>query len=78
VNYDLLGSERGNKAFRRWLYPVRPIVKGEAFTGENVGSIRPANGLALKFPPALIGHLAARDIQFGEPISWSMVTQISL
>jgi pseudaminic acid synthase len=47
---------------------VKDIARGEAFTNENVRSIRPAYGVAPKHLDALLGHAAQRDIKFGEPI----------
>ncbi len=73
VNYDLLGSERGNVQFRRSLYVVAPVKAGEALTRANVRSVRPGNGL----PPAdldkVLGRVATRDLAFGEPLDWEMV-----
>ncbi len=73
VNYDLLGSERGNRVFRRSLYAVRPIAKGEAFTRDNLRSIRPGFGLPPKHLDSIIGRRAKRDIGFGEALSWECV-----
>lgn len=73
VNYDLLGSERGSKLFRRSLYAVRGIAKGDKLTPECVRSIRPGCGLAPKFLPKVLGRRAVRDIAYGEPISWAMI-----
>ena len=73
VNYDLLGSERGNVQFRRSLYVVAPVKAGEVLTRANVRSVRPGNGL----PPAdldkVLGRAATRDLTFGEPLDWGMV-----
>lgn len=68
ATYELTEGERRNLTGRRSLYAVKPIAKGEAFTSENVRSIRPAYGLAPKHLDELLGRLAPRDIEFGEPI----------
>ncbi len=73
VNYDLLGSERGNKIFRRSLYAVRTIDKGETFTCDNVRSIRPGFGLPPKLLSEVLGRAAAREIAFGEPLTRDMI-----
>lgn len=73
VNYDLLGSEKGNRVFRRSLYVVRPVGKGEVFTRENLRSIRPGFGLPPKNLQAVLGRRATRDLAFGEPLSWDCV-----
>lgn len=72
VNYDLLGSERGSRVFRRSLYAVRPIARGEMLSRDNVRSIRPGYGLPPKHLPNVIGRLAKRNIAYGEALGWDM------
>jgi N-acetylneuraminate synthase len=74
VRYDVVGSERDNKVFRRSLYAVRAIAKGETLTRDNVRSIRPGLGLAPKRMPEILGRAAARDIAYGAPLTWDMMT----
>ncbi|MDP1738131.1 MAG: pseudaminic acid synthase [Caulobacter sp.] len=73
AHYDVLGSEKANRQFRRSLYVTAPVKAGEALTKANVRSVRPGNGL----PPAelenVLGRTASRDLAFGEPLDWSMV-----
>jgi N-acetylneuraminate synthase len=73
VTYDIEGSEKANIVFRRSLYAVRPIAKGEAFTTANVRSIRPGFGLAPKHLPRVLGRRATRDVAYGEPIAEDML-----
>ncbi|MDR5831972.1 pseudaminic acid synthase [Caballeronia sp. LP006] len=69
VDYGVKESEKGNKVFRRSLYAVKPIRKGELFTGDNVKSIRPGFGLAPKHLDALLGRASPFDFAPGEPIT---------
>jgi pseudaminic acid synthase len=71
--HERAASERGNVAFRRSLYAVRDIAAGEAFTAENVRSIRPGFGLAPKLLPDILGRCAARDISRGTPLSQDLI-----
>ncbi|PWW11543.1 pseudaminic acid synthase [Mangrovibacter plantisponsor] len=73
VNYAKKESEKGNVKFRRSLYVVSDIKKGEKFTPENVRSIRPGNGLAPKYYDDIIGKTAREDIKFGTPMSFGLV-----
>lgn len=66
-------SEAGVLKHRRSLYVVAPVKSGELLTHANVRSIRPANGLSPKHLDAVLGRRAARDLDFGEPLDWSMV-----
>lgn len=68
VTYERTEKEEKGLPGRRSLYAVKDIARGEAFTNENVRSIRPAYGVAPKHLDALLGHAAQRDIKFGEPI----------
>lgn len=58
---------------RRSLYVVAPIARGQAFTPQNVRSIRPGLGIKPKHLDAVLGRHAARDITFGEPLDPSMI-----
>ncbi|MGU7811284.1 pseudaminic acid synthase [Burkholderia sp. AW49-1] len=68
VNYERKESEKGNVQFRRSLYAVRPIRKGDIITHEHVRSIRPGLGLAPKYLDAILGLPARVDVGVGEPI----------
>jgi len=65
VNYERTESEKGNAQFRRSLYVVSDIAEGEAFTMENLKSIRPGFGMAPKLLNEIIGKLAAKDLKKG-------------
>jgi pseudaminic acid synthase len=73
INYDLLGSERGNVQFRRSLYVTAPVKAGEVLSRANLRSVRPGNGLAPAELAKVLGRPAARDIERGEPLAWDMV-----
>ena len=73
VSYEREPSEQENLVFRRSLYAVADILKGETFTEANVRSIRPGYGLAPKHLPGILGKRAAQEIPRGTPISLAMV-----
>jgi N-acetylneuraminate synthase len=66
-------SEARSRVFRRSLFVVNDVKKGEAFTVETVRSIRPARGLHPRHLPEIVGRLAACDIAKGTPLSWDLV-----
>lgn len=65
--------EANSLRFRRSLFVVEDIAKGELFTVKNVRSIRPSNGLHPRHLEAVIGKRAACDVERGTPLSWSLV-----
>ena len=75
VSYQLGEKEAKNKQFRRSLWVIKPIKKGEKFTKENIGSFRPASGLAPKLLPEILGEKAKQDIDFATPLSDDLIEQ---
>lgn len=73
AHYDLKGSERANLAFRRSLYVVADVAAGQTIGREHVRSIRPGYGLPPAELHAVLGRIAARDLQRGEALSWDMI-----
>ena len=66
-------AEEGNMVFRRSLYAVRDVAKGECFTAQNVRSIRPGFGLSPRYLDIVLGKRAACDIARGTPLSWALL-----
>lgn len=62
-------SEVSGRHFRRSLYVVKDVAKGDALTQENVRSIRPGLGLAPKHLNQVVGLTAARTMPRGTPLS---------
>ncbi|MDH0344020.1 pseudaminic acid synthase [Chromobacterium haemolyticum] len=69
VNYGRKSSEIGNVKFRRSLYFVKDLKKGDVITPDSVRSVRPGYGLAPKYMESLIGKVMTRDVAFGMPVS---------
>lgn len=72
-DYTLTEKEKASTVFRRSLFAVKDIKKGEEITPANVRSIRPSNGLSPICYKEVIGKKAAEDITFGEPILWEKI-----
>ena len=73
VQYGPTSHEMRTKPFRRSLFVLDDVKKGEPFTSANVRSIRPANGLHPRHLPDVLGRRAAHDIEKGTPFDWEMV-----
>ena len=66
-------KESENIVFRKSLFVVKDVKKGEVFTEDNIRSIRPGHGLESKYYHSIIGKKSVVDVEFGEPLNWSMV-----
>jgi N-acetylneuraminate synthase len=73
VRYDVGETERPSRVFRRSLFVVKAIQKGESLTAENVRSIRPGNGLHPRHLPEVLGRRALRTLEPGTPLEWSLI-----
>ncbi|MBV9157462.1 MAG: pseudaminic acid synthase [Acidobacteriaceae bacterium] len=73
VHYGLSSGELRSRAFRRSLFVVEDVKQGDAFTPENVRSIRPANGLPPKHLKQVLGRRAGVDIKRGTPLEWELL-----
>jgi len=72
VDYGRKSSEQSNVKFRRSLYFVKDIKKGEAITTKHIRSIRPGYGLAPKYINLLVGKIVNTNILYGTPTSWNL------
>lgn len=69
VSYGNKGDESKNLQFRRSLYVVKDIKKGEKFTPENIRSIRPGLGLKPRFYDEVMDGRSNTNIKKGTPFS---------
>jgi N-acetylneuraminate synthase len=74
AGYRVGAEEAKSRQFRRSLFVVRDVRAGEAFTAENVRSIRPADGLHPRHYAEVLGRPAARDIARGTPLCWELIS----
>jgi pseudaminic acid synthase len=68
VTYEMTEKKMKSRQFSRSLYAVRDISIGEAFTPENVRSIRPGWGANPANMRTLLGTNASRSFKYGDPI----------
>ncbi|MCD7737655.1 MAG: pseudaminic acid synthase [Lachnospiraceae bacterium] len=73
VKYGKTRQEESNIIFRRSVFCVKDISRGERLTPENIRIIRPGYGMAPKYYDAALGQVALRDIKKGEPIWLEMI-----
>jgi len=82
--YASLGQERfgptprenASRALRRSLRAVRSIAAGEELTEDAVRSVRPSGGLAPDELGEVLGRIADRDLERGDPITWDVLRAV--
>lgn len=73
ISYGVTEQEKTNYVFRRSIFCVKDIKKGELLTEENVRVIRPGYGLHPRHYCEILGQTALRDIKRGTPINFEMI-----
>ncbi|MEM7702476.1 MAG: pseudaminic acid synthase [Pseudomonadota bacterium] len=73
VTYGGTRAEDESRALRRSLYVARDMEAGEAFTPQNLRSIRPGFGLAPQHYDTFVGKRVNRALTMGTPVSWDMI-----
>ncbi len=73
VSYEVGQYEIENKQFRRSLWVIKPIKKGEILTKENIGRFRPESGLPIRCLKEVLNKRAKTDISFATPLSWDLI-----
>lgn len=75
VRYGVTAGEAKSRIFRRSLFVVRDMEENEAFTPENLRSIRPGEGLHPRYLAMVLGRRASQKIKNGTPLAWHHVTR---
>lgn len=73
VTYELTEKQKKSREDGRSLFVVKDMKEGEAFTEENVRSIRPAFGMHTMYYDEIIGKKARADIAKGTPLDWKYI-----
>lgn len=73
IHFGVSAKEVSSQVFRRSLFVVQDIKRGEPFTKHNVRSIRPGHGLHTRHLKEVLGQAATRDIERGTPLSWDLI-----
>ncbi len=72
VSYGPIEHEKKSLQYRRSLYVVRDLNKGDVLTRDNVSAIRPGLGLPPKYIELVLGRRVKRDVKRGTAIDWEM------
>ena len=75
VSFEMSEKEAASRAFRRSLFIVEDMKKGEKFNRTNVRSIRPGYGLPVKELDNVLFRAAKSDIPRGTPLTDDLFEQ---
>jgi len=71
VHYGVSSKqEEKSTIFKRSIYAVKNIKKGEKLTEDNIRIIRPGNGLAPKYYEQILNRIVTSDISNGTAMNW--------
>lgn len=73
VNYEVSAKEAKSRIFRRSLFITAAVKAGEPLSAANVRCIRPAHGLHPRHLDAVLGKVAAQDLEAGTPLDWNLL-----
>ena len=65
--------EKKNKVFRRSLYFVQNMEKGDLITKDNVKRIRPGYGISPKFYEQILNKKVNKSVKVGDRVSWELI-----
>lgn len=72
VSYNVSDTEKKSVNFKKSIFVVKDIIKGEELTEENIKVIRPGYGLKPKHYFEVLNKKATKDIKRGTPFNWNM------
>lgn len=73
VRYGPTEPEKESMIFRRSIYIVADVEKGDVFTPHNLRVIRPGDGLSPKYYEILLGKRASAQIKRATPMKWELI-----
>ncbi len=69
VNYEPKSSEKDHVKYRRSLYFIKEMKKGDIITEDAIKSVRPGYGLPPKFLPDLLGKAIKENVAANTPVN---------
>ena len=75
IEYGVTSEEKSSVIFRKSIFAVKDIAKGQKITDENIRVIRPGYGMKPKYYNEILGKTTSRDIQRGDPIGFEVLKE---
>ena len=71
-------KEDSGKFYRRSIFTIKKILKGEKFTNENIRILRPYKGVPSFYYDKIIGKKSPVNISSSEPIKFSIIKKLKI
>ena len=78
IKGEIKYSATENSIFRKSIFVVKDIKKGETYTNENIQCIRPGYGIKPKHYESIIGLFANKDIAKGTPLNFDDIKPLPI
>jgi pseudaminic acid synthase len=73
VSYQPTQREKVSKLYRKSLFVIDDIKKGELLTERNIKSIRPGYGLHPRYMQKVLGRRVIKNVKRGMPLRWELL-----
>ncbi len=73
-NFQRSDDESKNIIFRRSLYFVKNMKKGQIITSSDIRRIRPGYGIHPKYYSEIIGKIVTKDVEVGDRVKWEIIS----
>jgi len=74
-DFQRKSSELVNKKFRRSIYFIKALAKGEMITKDYIRCVRPGFGLKPKYFDWVVGQKVSVDVAFGDAVTLDLLTK---
>ena len=76
IDYKRKSSEQGNIIFRRSLYFVKDLRKGDLITRDSIRSIRPGYGISPKYFDDILNKKLVADVERHTPVTFELIEDL--
>ena len=73
-NFKRSKFEKDNQVFRRSIYFVRDLKKGQIIKKDDIRRIRPGYGLKPKYFNEVVGKVVTQNVERGDPLTWEIIS----
>ncbi len=73
IKYGFTSSEKNSLIFKRSIYVIKDIKKGDKFNNDNIKVIRPGGGAPPYLYASILGKVAQKNFKRGQPLTFDTI-----